>query len=163
MPFFVFSIRNAYHRFRDNLAVRFPKLYSSLYKYKSIIKFFIAGFFSGTTDLILLFVFHGWMAMDIVVSTSLAFILSFVVSFILQKFWTFRNYNQDRFVHQLFLYILNALIGLYLNGVFMHFLVNKYHIWYILAQILVNFVLAAMNFMVYKFIIFKIGGNEDKR
>jgi len=143
-------------------SLNFPRLYEFGQKNKSIIKFIIAGGLAGGTDLILLFVFHGLLKIEIVLSTSSAFILSFLVSFGLQKFWTFRNYCQDKVVQQLFLYIINALLGLYLNGLGMHLLVNKYALWYILAQIIVNLFLAVMNFIVYKFIIFKIGANETR-
>lgn len=141
-------------------SLRFPKLYNLGKSNKSIIKFIIAGCIAGGTDLILLFFFHGILKIDLVLSTSSAFILAFLVSFGLQKFWTFRNYCEDKVVQQLALYIMNALLGLYLNGLGMHLLVNKYAVWYILSQIIVNLVLAILNFIVYKFIIFKIGANE---
>ena len=153
-------VHKLYAKFREYFSTNFPKIYSLCNEYKSFIKFFVAGCFSGGTDLILLFIFHGLIKIDIVVSTSSAFILSFLVSFTLQKFWTFRNYCQDKVVHQLVIYIANALLGLYLNGLFMHLLVNRYAVWYMLAQIIVNLVLATLNFVVYKFIVFKIGENE---
>jgi putative flippase GtrA len=115
---------------------------------------------AGGTDLIFLFIFHGLLHINLVLSTSVAFILSFLVSFTLQKFWTFRNYSEDKVVHQLSLYVLNAFIGLNLNGTGMHLLVNKYAVWYMLAQIIVNLVLGVWNFFVYKFIVFNIGKNE---
>ena len=144
-------------------SLRFPKLYNLGKKHKSILKFIVAGCIAGGTDLVLLFVFHGVFKIDLVLATSSAFILSFLISFGLQKFWTFRNYCEDKVVQQLVLYILNALLGLYLNGLGMHLLVNKYGIWYILSQIIVNLFLAVLNFVVYKFIIFKIGANETAR
>ncbi|MFA5155331.1 MAG: GtrA family protein [Patescibacteria group bacterium] len=156
-------IRQLYDRLRLYFSTKFPRIFKIIEPQKSIIKFFIAGSFSGGADIVLLFVFHGLFRLDIVLSTSLAFICAFLISFTLQKFWTFRNYCQKKVLHQLFLYIINALIGLYLNGWFMHLLVNKYQTWYILAQIIVNLVLAVVNFLVYKFIIFKIGENETDR
>jgi putative flippase GtrA len=83
-----------------------------------------------------------------------------LVSFNLQKFWTFRNYRHDKVIHQLFVYILNAFIGLNLNGLFMHILVNRYNIWYLLSQIIVNVVIGFWNFIVYKFIVFRTSKNE---
>jgi len=148
-------IHDWYHRFRHHFASHYPKSYHFCEERKSVIKFIISGCFAGGSDLIFLYIFHGLFSWGIVFSTSFAFILSFLVSFTLQKFWTFRNYSQDKVVQQLTLYILNAFIGLYLNGYFMHVLVNKYAVWYILSQVIVNLTLAAWNFVVYKFIIFK--------
>lgn len=153
-------VHQLYAKLRYYFSANFPKIYSLCNEYKSLIKFVVAGCFSGGTDLVLLFAFHGLARIDIVLSTSLAFILSFLVSFTLQKFWTFRNYCQDKVVHQLVLYVINACLGLYLNGLFMHILVNRYAVWYILAQIIVNLAIAVLNFIVYKFVVFKIGENE---
>ena len=156
MPF----INDLYCRFRHSFAARSPRLYSICDRRKGIIKFFIAGGLAGGSDLILLFVFHGLLGWGIVFSTSAAFILSFLISFNLQKFWTFRNYGRDRMAGQLFLYILNAVIGLNINGALMHLLVNSWSVWYLLAQVIVNLGLGAWNFLIYKFIIFKVRPNE---
>jgi len=156
MPF----INNFYFKFRHYFFYNFPKIYCFCENRKSIIKFVIAGCFAGGTDLIFLYIFHGLLKMEIVLSTSIAFILSFLVSFTLQKYWTFRNFNHNKVFNQLFLYILNAVIGLNLNGLLMHLLVNRFNVWYLLSQVIVNLFLAIFNFIVYKFIIFKIGKNE---
>jgi putative flippase GtrA len=150
-------ISSNYERFRGYFSCRAPKLYNFCYARKSIIKFIFAGCFSGGADLVFLFILYGLLKFGLVWSTSIAFLLAFFISFTLQKFWTFRNYCQDKIVHQLSLYMLNAFIGLNLNGFFMHMLVAKYRIWYILAQVIVNLALAAWNFCVYKFIVFNIG------
>lgn len=148
-------INKFYLKFHLSFQRYFPKTFIYLDTRKSVIKFIIAGCFAGGTDLVSLFIFHGVFKMEIVLSTSLAFLLSFVVSFTLQKFWTFRNNNPARLVRQIFLYILTALVGLNLNAVGMHFLVNRFEIWYLLAQLIVNLFLGVINFIIYKFIIFR--------
>ncbi|MFA5886501.1 MAG: GtrA family protein [Patescibacteria group bacterium] len=147
-------VRRWYDNFRRYFSSAYPEIYSVCNQHKSVIKFIVAGCSAAGTDLVLLYVFYGLFGLDLVVSTSLAFLIAFLVSFSLQKFWAFRNY-QDKVISQLFLYLLNALLGLYLNGFFMHLLVNKFQIWYMLAQFAVNLVLGFWNFVVYKFIIFK--------
>lgn len=153
-------LNSLYFRFRNHFSTRWPRLYHFCERHKEILKFFFAGCLSGGSDLVFLFIMHGLFKMDIVLSTSVAFILSFGVSFFLQKFWTFRNDNQDKMVGQLSLYFLFAFVGLNLNGAFMHLLVNAYNIWYILAQIIVNLVIASLNFLTYKFIIFRNSRHE---
>lgn len=153
-------INKFYFKLHQFFSTRFPRTYGFCDGRKSVIKFFIAGSLAGATDLIFLFIFHGLFYWGVVLSTSLAFILSFLVSFTLQKFWTFRNYSQEKFSSQLILYLLNAFIGLNLNGWLMHFLVSKHHIWYMLAQIIVSLAVGFYNFLVYKYIIFKLGRDE---
>jgi putative flippase GtrA len=147
-------LNKLYFQFRHFFSGRFPKIYCLCENYKAVVKFFISGCLAGGTDLIFLFIFYDLFNWGLVVSTSAAFVLSFLVSFTLQKFWTFRNYRKEMF-SQLFLYILNAFIGLNVNAFLMHLLVNRLHIWYILSQIIVNIFLGVYNFLVYKFIIFK--------
>lgn len=153
-------INNLYFKFRRYFSHHFPKTYCRCEEHKSIVKFIIAGCTAGGADLVFLYIFHGVLRLEIVMSTSIAFILSFLVSFTLQKYWTFQNYSQRKMFNQLFLYIINALVGLNLNGLLMHLLVNKFHVWYLLSQVIVNLLLALLNFAVYKFIIFRIGKNE---
>lgn len=155
------QINRLYFWFRNYLCRHYPHTYYLCNKRKSVLKFFFAGSFAAATDLIFLFLFHGVLHWAIVPSTSLAFVLSFIVSFTLQKFWTFRNFSHDKAVSQFILYIINAIIGLNLNGYFMHMLVNRYDVWYILAQIMVNVVIGAYNFIIYKSIVFKIGKDEN--
>jgi len=154
-------LNKLYFWFRNYLCLHLPKTYSFCNSRKSIVKFFIAGVFAGGSDLLFLFIFHGLLNWPIVPSTSLAFIFSFAVSFTLQKFWTFRNFSQDKAASQFILYILNAIIGLGLNGYFMHILVNRHHIWYLLAQVIVSMAIGVYNFFAYKTLIFKIGKNEN--
>ena len=154
------QINHSYSEFRSFLSSRFPKFYRICENRKSVVKFIISGSLAGGTDLVLLFLFHGVFKWPLVLSTSLAFICSFLVSFTLQKFWTFRNFNQDKVLSQFILYIINAFIGLNINGFLMYFLVNKFGIWYIFAQIIVSLIIAFYNFLIYKSIIFKIGKDE---
>ena len=153
-------INNLYFKFRHYFSHYFPKIYCLCEKHKRVVKFFIAGSVAGISDLIFLYILHGLLKVEIVMSTSIAFILAFLISFTLQKFWTFRNYSRQKMFNQLFLYILNAVIGLSLNGLFMHLLVNGCHVWYIFSQIIVNLLIGFLNFLIYKFIIFRIGRNE---
>lgn len=89
--------------------------------------------------------------------------MSFLFSFSLQKFWTFRNLGFGRFAGQLALYMFNVFVGLNLNGFLMHLAVNRYDLWYLLSQVMVNVVLGVYNFFVYKFIIFRNEKNEIGR
>jgi putative flippase GtrA len=154
-------INNLYKRFRIFLNKRYPQLFNFCERRKAIVKFFIAGAFAGTVDLIALFIFHDVFGWDILFSTSAAFILAFAVSLSLQKIWTFRNYSHKKLPRQLILYFTGAFISLNLNTLGMHWLVNNLEVWYLLSQLIVNLCLGIMNFFNYKFIVFKVYKNED--
>ncbi len=153
-------INRLYSRFRNCFEKNCPRLFCFCERQKSIVKFFVSGSFAGAVDLIALFIFHGLIHLDIVVATSIAFLFSFMVSFSLQKLWTFRNYSQKRLPRQLCLYFGTAFISLNMNGLGMHIMVNNLHIWYLLSQIIVNIILGVINFFTYKFIVFRHTADE---
>ncbi len=148
-------VNKLYLRFKNFFLSNYPKIFGACEKRKSVIKFFFAGSSAAAVDLLFLFLFYGLFQWNLVLATSLAFILSFVVSFTLQKFWTFRNYSQKKMPIQFVLYISNAFIGLNLNGLLMHIMVIKFGVWYLFAQIGVNIAIGVYNFFIYKFIVFR--------
>jgi putative flippase GtrA len=133
----------------------FPKLYCRFFEKTSFAKFFISGSIAGSIDLIFLYLFHGIFHWGIVISTSAAFLLSFAVSFYLQRVWTFEKKENKKVPRELVLYMLNAFLSLNINGLGMHFLTNEIQIWYLVSQIIVNLGLGVLNFFIYKFIIFR--------
>jgi len=153
------KLSKLYFKFRNLFAGRLPQTYYLCEKHKIIVKCFFAGFFAGAVDLVFLFVFFHIFRWPIVLATSAAFLFSFMISFTLQKLWTFRDFNQGKAAGQFTLYILNAFLGLNLNGLFMHFLVNTHHIWYLLAQLMVNLTIGTYNFFIYRYVVFK----KDKK
>jgi putative flippase GtrA len=153
-------INRLYYRFRSFFSKCYPRLFHFCEERKAIIKFFFAGAFAAAVDLIALFIFHGVFHWHIIVATSVAFLLSFLVSFSLQKLWTFRNYSNKRLPRQLVLYLSAAFISLNINAAAMHLLVNNLGVWYLLSQIIVNLCLGVINFFTYKFIVFRKSKDE---
>ncbi len=133
----------------------FPKFYCRYFEKTSFVKFSISGFMAGFIDLVLLFLFYGLFKWGIVLSTSLAFLFSFLFSFYLQRVWTFEKKEEKKVPRQLLLYMLNAFLSLNINGFGMHFLTNEVGVWYLISQIIVNFCLGILNFFIYKYIIFR--------
>lgn len=153
-------INRLYSNFRRLFSGHYPKLYRICNRRKSIVKFVFAGGAAGLTNLAFLYLFHGVFGWDVIFSTSAAFILSFAVSFSLQKLWTFRNYRKGGTAWQLAIYLVNAFIGLGANGYLMFLFVKRWEVWYILAQIFVGLILAVWNFLFYKFIVFRTCKHE---
>lgn len=149
------QIHEIYYRLRAFFSGNFPKCYGLCERHKAIIKYGLAGCLATAVDLIALYIFHDILNWDIVVAATAAFLVAVVVSFSLQKYWTFRDKSQDRIAGQLAIYLSNGLMGLYLNGFLMHLLVERYGVWYLGAQVVVNLIIAVQNYLVYKFIVFK--------
>ena len=146
---------NFYNHLNCTLKKCFPKTYCRYFEKTSFLKFSISGSMAGSIDLIFLFLFHGVFHFGVVISTSAAFLLSFLFSFYLQRVWTFEKKENKKVPRQLVLYMLNAFLSLNINGFGMHLLANVFNVWYLLSQIIVNSVLGVLNFYIYKFIIFR--------
>lgn len=149
------KISKLYFKFRNYFSCHFPRLYHICDKYKIFVKCTFSGVTVAFIELVVLFICYHVVSWPLVVSTSIAFVCSFLFSFSLQKFWTFRNFSQSKTARQLIMYFFNAFIGLNLNGFFMHKLVNQYHIWYLLAQVIVILTIGVYNFAIYNLVIFK--------
>lgn len=148
-------VNKFYNLIHGKFRAQWPQLYCYCEGRKSFLKFFLAGTLASLTDLVFLFLFHGLFGLTIVLATSLAFLISFAVSFSLQKRWTFHNHDKGRIPKQLVLYFLNAFLSLNMNGASMHWLVTGSHVPYLLAQIMVNLALGSLNFIIYKSIVFR--------
>jgi dolichol-phosphate mannosyltransferase len=120
-----------------------------------VVKFIISGGSAAFTQLALLVffteAFHIWYEFSLV----LAFCFAFIVSFSLQKFWTFQDKATNQVHTQAVTYFAVLLGNLALNAVLLYLFVEKLHVWYILAQIVIEALLAGLSFLIYKFLIFK--------
>lgn len=123
-------------------------------KFKQLIRYLISGSIAATVDLSLLYIFTDLLGWWYLFSATLAFILSFFVSFFLQKFWTFRDNNREAIYQQMTLYFILALVNIALNTFLMYLLVDLFKIWYIFSQIIAAGLIACESFILYKFFIF---------
>ena len=93
-------------------------------------------------------VFHLWYLL----ATTLAFIVTVIVSFLLQKFWTFKERSGYRLHTQFAGYILLALVNICVNAALMYLFVSQAGIQYLLAQILSSGTIAVYGFFIYRFL-----------
>lgn len=118
------------------------------------IKYIISG---GSAAVIMfgsLYILTEYIGLWYIHSVIIAFLLSFVVSFTMQKFWTFQNKDKKYIHKQLSLYLLVSVFNLIFNGSVVYFLVEWVEIWYMGAQFITSAVLALTSFLIYKFLIF---------
>ena len=119
-----------------------------------IVRYIISGGTSAAVNLSLLYlftsVFHMWYIYSAIIATSVALI----VSFTLQKLWTFQNFSTDRVHVQFPMHATLALFNIVLNAAFLFAFVEWLHLWYLAAQVLVSMLLACVNYTIYKKFIF---------
>ncbi len=132
-----------------------------IYKNKIYIKYVISGGTAAGVDLLILYILTDIFNIWYLLSAGLAFIVAFFVSFYMQKFWTFRDNNRERIYQQMSLYLMVGFLNLGINTGGMYIFVDKIHMMYILAQIIMGGIIAISNFLIYKFVIFSARGEYD--
>ncbi|MES2995136.1 MAG: ChbG/HpnK family deacetylase [Patescibacteria group bacterium] len=118
-------------------------------------RFTTSGILAAATNLGILYVgtelFGAWYML----SASVAFVAAVVVSFLLQKFWTFSHTAGDEVrSREVAFFLANNAFGLVFNAVALYALVEYLAVWYLLAQFLILILLSTWSFFVYRLVIF---------
>lgn len=107
-----------------------------------------------SANIALLFLFTNEFGFWYLISSVIAFTGALFVSFLMQKYWTFRSSEHGAVVTEAWMTIILALINLILNTVLMYIFVELVHVYYLLAQVLAAGIIAIETYFVYKNIIF---------
>ncbi len=131
------------------------EFYRYIRKNRKIVKFIISGSVATMVDILFLAFFTEIIDLWYVYSAILSFTIAFVISFGLQKFWTFRDHHLGIIRKQLALYFLIAVVSMLINAHAIYFLVEYFSLHYLIAQIIIVAIIGSVNFFIYNFIIFK--------
>lgn len=112
-----------------------------------VARFLIAGALTVLVNLAALYAFTEYAHVWYLISAVIAFAISYLVNFVLQKFWTFRHRGLNEIRYQLPLHLALALGNLVLNAVLLFLLVEWAHLWYMTAQVIVSVVIACDSFI----------------
>ncbi len=112
-------------------------------------RYLISGGTAAAVYLALVYVLTDLAGVWYLASTTIGFVVAFLVSFSLQKLWTFKDSRIHVAVRQLALFLSAALAGLFFNALCMYVLVEYAGIWYLLAQVISSGALATISFFVY--------------
>ncbi len=129
-------------------------LHAPLYRYAQLLRFLISGSTAFFTNITLIYLFTEVLHVWYLTSSAIAFTGTFIVSFVMQKFWTFQNNERERMSAQLGMSLLLAVGNLGINTLLMYLLVDYFFVHYLLAVIFSTFVIAVETYFVYKYVIF---------
>lgn len=121
---------------------------------KRMARYLISGLLALLTNILLLYLCVDVLAFWYLAGSTIAFVGTLLVSFILQKFWTFREPSKGELPKQLASYGVLAVANIGVNVVLMYFLVSILGVHHLLAQILSSGTIAVYGFVIYKFFIF---------
>ena len=98
------------------------------------LRFIISGGSAASVNLALLFILVHFMNMWYLAASIVAYVTSIIVSFTMQKFFTFKDYSKNNMSKQTFYYFLIQIINLGMNTFLMFLSVGLLHIHYMVSQ-----------------------------
>lgn len=120
-----------------------------------IVRYLISGGTSASINLATLFFLYYIQHMYYLYAAVIAFIVSFLVSLILQKFWTFEDHSRDNLSLQVGKYLMTSLLGLSLNTFILYVLVDHLHLYVYVGQIIAGGLVACVTFFISRKYVFK--------
>lgn len=133
------------------------------------VKYIISGSTAAIIDLTVLNFLDG-IGLYYLISINIAFIVAFLVSFSLQKYWTFNDSENGKIHYQIIIYFIISIVNIVINSTIIHFLfvwniVSGFFIFrpVVVAQIISGIIVAAESFFIYRFFIFKKDYINNKR
>ena len=118
------------------------------------LRYFICGITAAATNIISIYIFTDVFDIWYLYSSIIAFLVSLLISFILQKFVVFKDI-ETRNIHQQFSkFFIVAILGVITNTILISLCVEIFGIWYVFSQIIAGFFVMIQNFISYKFFIF---------
>ncbi|PIP86872.1 hypothetical protein COW81_03350 [Candidatus Campbellbacteria bacterium CG22_combo_CG10-13_8_21_14_all_36_13] len=119
-----------------------------------LIRYLFAGGLSFTTNVGLLYIFETYFNWWYIASSTLAFVIAVVVSFLAQKYITFQDKSKDEISIQILQYVIIAFVNIIANGVMVFVMVEYIHLTPVIAQVISAGFIAVWSLLVYRFIIF---------
>jgi len=126
------------------------------------VKFVISGSIAAAANFGTLYILTEFLGVWYLLSSVAAFSLGIAVSFILQKHWTFENYEKNRTIRQLSQFLLVSTANLALNTFLVYTLVERFGAWYMLAQFLSAAFIAVESFFIQQWIFSPAPGARER-
>ena len=126
-----------------------------VFKNIQIIKYIFSGGLVTASNLLILFISVHYLKLWYLISSVIAFCFGVSISYILQKFFTFKNYELENIHKQFLNFFIFALIMLVFNTLLMYVFVDIIKIWYLLAQAVSSILIAFINYTYFNKVIFK--------
>ena len=150
----LFSIEKTIQKTTDIIISLTQNREQGIFQNNIFLRYFVCGITATLVNLFSLYIFTDKVGIWYLYSSVLAFLISLLVSFVLQKFVVFKDTNTHKIHHQFYKFFVVAILGVTTNTFLIFVCVEYFGIWYILSQIIAGFFVMIQNFILYKFFIF---------
>ena len=127
-----------------------------------IVRYLTSGGSAAAVNVITLFILVQVFGLYYLFSSVISFIAGLVVSFLMQKYFTFNDYSRHIIKKQIIFYAALHTLNLCLNTLLMYVGVDLLKIHYIIAQVVIIGFLAMCNFFTSKHLVFIPDGVYNK-
>lgn len=129
---------------------------------KKIQRYLVSGTTGALVHFFVLILLTELFETNVIFATTIAFICASVISFSMQKLWTFQDKGLN-IKYQVSSYLLVGTVNIFLNGSLMHFFVFRLELQYILAQFLTSGLIALESYFLYKHFVFRPSGQREQQ
>jgi putative flippase GtrA len=119
-----------------------------------VCRYIVSGGTATAVNLLILFLLVHFAGVYYLLASIISFISSTVVSFTLQKFWTFGDRARERMHFQFALYAGITAVNIAVNTLLMYLFVTEFGIWYLASQVLSGLIIALMSYFTYQKFVF---------
>lgn len=112
----------------------FSKIFSKAF-IKQFLKYIFVGALGTLVNLCVLYVFTDIFNVWYIISAVIAFLVSVINNYILNKIWTFQEKIQEQIIQKYFKYTFICILSLFVNISILFILVEFYDVWYIFAEV----------------------------
>jgi putative flippase GtrA len=120
-----------------------------------IVRYLIAGGTAAASHLAIFFVLVQFGHLYYLHASIVGFVMAIVVSFAMQKFWTFRDTPLHDVHMQFSRYAAVVFTNLLLNTMLVYLFVEKIGMWYLPAQIIATIIIAITGYFGYRHFVFR--------
>ncbi|OHA18484.1 MAG: hypothetical protein A2664_00885 [Candidatus Taylorbacteria bacterium RIFCSPHIGHO2_01_FULL_46_22b] len=136
-----------------------PFLFTVVFRFRVYVKYLVSGGSAAVANLSLLSLLVEIFHVHYLLASILAFLAGFLVSFFMQKYFTFGDTALKAAHRQLILYLFITVANLGFNTLLVYVFVDMLGVWYFGAQLIAGIIVAAESFFLYRRFVF----NRDQR
>ncbi|MEK7088476.1 MAG: GtrA family protein [Patescibacteria group bacterium] len=128
-----------------------------LIRHSVIPRYLIGGAVGAATNVFSLFLLVEIFGVWYLLAAVWSFLIAWLVSFLLQKYWTFQNYLTENgaLQKQASYFFAISLFNLLPNTLLIYIFVDFFRWWYLLAQVFSSALIAISSFFLYKRFVFQ--------
>ena len=137
---------------------------NTIRRFGKIIRYLISGGSAAVVNLSVYYVVVNVIYKDekvYVVASIYAFLAAFLVSFLLQKYWTFKERTPGLVKKQMMMYLATAAMNIVLNIILLTLFIERFGFNNFFAQILSQGLIACLAFLIYQRVIFASKDKEN--